>query len=130
MKSFRTLVALTVTVDAADGIHSAGLCLDRSFVSGPEDAFARDIAKSFLVWILDDDACSHAGPLIANIGNLAAANAPVITAQSLPPPEEDTSGAYAVFTGDGDAASLDLGSAALMLINAGGRLSIDVDLGA
>ena len=38
------------------------------------------------------------------------------------------SDAYAVFTGDGDAASLDLGSARLTLANAGGRLSIEAVL--
>ena len=80
-EAFRALVVLDVVTDAGDGIRSAHLCLDRSFVSGPENAFARDIAKSFLGWILDDAAQEQAAPLIANIGNLAAANGPVITAE-------------------------------------------------
>ena len=125
---FRALTLLDVTVDAGDGIRSAGLCLDRSFVSGPDDAFARDLAKSFLEWVLDEAARQRAAPLIANIGNLAAANAPVITAQPLPQPPRDTTGAYAVFTGDADAATLLLGSAILTLVNHDGRLTIEVAL--
>lgn len=126
--AFRGLVVLDIITDDADGIRSAHLCLDRSFVSGPEDAFARDIAKSFLGWILDGEAQQEAAPLIANIGNLAAANAPVIAAEVSPLPPADTSGAYAVYMGDGDAATLMLGSAMLTLANAGGRLTIDAHL--
>ncbi len=122
--SFRALTVLDVTVDAGDGIRSADLCLDRSFVSGPDDAFARDLAKSFLEWVLDDAARQQAAPLIANIGNLAAASAPVIVAEPLPQPPRDTTGAYTVFTGDADAATLLLGSAILKLANHGGRLTI------
>ncbi len=79
--SFRSVVALDVVTDAADGIRSACLYLDRSFLSGPEDAFARDIAKSFLGWILDKTAQEGAQPLIAHIADFAAANAPVIAAE-------------------------------------------------
>jgi hypothetical protein len=113
-----------VTVDAADGIESADLCLDRSFVSGPDDAFARDLAKSFLGWILGDPAHEGAASLIANIGNFAVTNGPVITAQPPAPPAADTTGAYAVFTGDADAATLLLGPAILTLANHDGRLTI------
>ena len=127
-EAFRALVVLDVVTDAGDGIRSAHLCLDRSFVSGPENAFARDIAKSFLGWILDDAAEDQAAPLIANIGNLAAANAPVIRTDDLPPPADPT-GAYAVFTGDADAAALVLGSVMLTLANIDGRLTIEVVLG-
>ena len=127
-EAFRALVVLDVVTDAGDGIRSAHLCLDRSFVSGPENAFARDIAGSFLAWILDDAAQDQAAPLIANIGNLAAANGPVITADDLPLPPVDPTGAYAVFTGDADAAALVLGSTMLSLANIDGRLTIEVDL--
>jgi hypothetical protein len=126
--SFRALVVLDVTVDAGDGIRSAELCLDRSFVSGPDDAFARDLAKSFLEWVLDDAAREQAAVLIANIGNLAAASAPVIAAEPLPQPPRDATGAYAVFTGDADAATLLLGSALVTLANHGGRLTIEAAL--
>ncbi len=125
--AFQSVVALDVVTDAADGMRSACLSLDRSFVSGPEDAFARDIAKSFLGWILDSTAQERAQPLIAHIADLSTADAPVIAAEPLPPPADPT-GAYAVFTGDADAATLDLGSAMLALINAGGRLSIEAVL--
>ncbi len=129
-EAFRALVGLDVTVDAADAIRSARLCLDRSFVNGPQDAFARDIARSFLMWILDDAAQAQAAPLIANIGSFAAANGPVITAHPLPQPPVDPTDAYAVFTGDDDAAWLALGSATLALTNDGGCLIIDVALAA
>ncbi len=127
-EAFRPLVLLDVVTDVGDGIRFAHLCLDRSFVSGPENAFARDIAKSFLGWILDEAAQDQAAPLIANIGNLAAANRPVITAGELPQPPEDPTGAYAVFIGDADAAALVLGSAMLTLANVDGRLTIEVEL--
>jgi hypothetical protein len=125
-QSFRTLVALDLRVDEAGGIRSVRLCLDRSFVSGPDDAFARDLSKSFLKWALDDAARQRAAPLIANIGDFAAANGHVITAGALPPPPPDASGAYAVFAGDGDAATLTLGTAMLKLVNMSGQLVIDV----
>ncbi len=124
--AFRSLVALDVTVDADDGIGAVRLALDRSFVSGPDDAFARDLAGSFLDWALDEAAHERAAPLIANIGDLAAANTPVIAAAELPPPPADTTDAYAVFTGDHDQAVVELGSAMLTLTNADGRLVIDV----
>ena len=127
-EAFRPLVLLDVVTDAGDGIRFAHLCLDRSFVSGPDDAFARDIARSFLEWVLDDAARQQAAPLIANIGNLAAANAPVITAGPLPQPPRDATGAYAVFTGDADAATLLLGSAIVTLANHAGRLTIEAVL--
>lgn len=122
--AFRPLVALDVQVDSMGSMLSAQLCLDRSFVSGPDDAFARDLAKSFLAWILDDEAQAGAAPLIANIGDLAAARGPVITAGTPRQPPRDPTGAYEVFTGDGDAAALLLGSATLTLANADGRLTI------
>ena len=40
----------------------------------------------------------------------------------------DPTGAYAVFTGDADAAALVLGSAMLTLANIDGRLTIEVEL--
>ncbi len=122
--AFRALVLLEVVTDAADGMRSAHLCLDRSFVSGPDEAFARDIAKSYLGWILDDEAQQEAAPLIANIADLAAANGAIIAAADLPSPPRDLTGAYAVFTGDADAAALLLGSATLSLANVDGRLTI------
>lgn len=122
-ESFRGLVVLDVVTDAIDGMLSASLCLDRSFVSGPEEAFARDIAKGFLDWVLEDEAHERAQPLIAHIGNLAEANAPAMTAEP-PPQPRDASDAYAVFTGDGDVAALMLGATRLTLTNARGRLTI------
>ncbi len=127
--AFRALVVLEVRTDVTDGIRSAHLCLDRSFVSGPEEAFARDIAKSFLGWILDDEAAQErAAPLIANIADLARANGRIIAVADVPPPLADPTGAYAVFTGDADAAALVLGSAMLSLANIDGRLTIEAVL--
>ncbi len=126
--AFRALVVVDVIANAADGIRSAHLCLDRSFVSGPDEAFARDIAQGFLGWILDEEAQERAAPLIANIGNFAAAAGPVITAGELPQPPADTSGGYAVFTGDGDAAALLFDTATLTLANIDGRLTIEAVL--
>ena len=128
--SFAALVAIEVVTDAIDGMRSARLSLDRSFVNGHENAFARDITKSFLAWILDEAARERAQPLIARIADLSKANGAVITAETPPPPADDASDAYAVFTGDGDAAFLDCGSATLTLTNAGGRLTIEAVLAA
>lgn len=124
--AYRGLVALDVTADAGDGIRSATLCLDRSFVSGPEDAFARDLSKGFLAWILDDPAREQAAPLIASIGSPGTAGGPGATAQPLPPVA--TTDAYAVFTGDLDGAVLNLESALVTLSNEHGRLSITAAL--
>ncbi len=127
-EALRSLVVLDVLVDAADGIRSAHLCLDRAFVSGPDELIARGVAKGFLGWILDAAAQEQAAPLIANIGNLTAAADPVITSGDMPRPPADPTGGYAVFTGDRDAAALALGSAMLTLTNHAGRLTIEAVL--
>lgn len=45
---FKALVALELVVDASGRLVAAELALQRSFVDGPTEPFARDVAKSFL----------------------------------------------------------------------------------
>jgi hypothetical protein len=120
--AFHPLVALDVGVDADSAIREARLGLDRAFIDGREDAFARDIAASFLRWALDAGAVERAGPLIASIADLSAANAPVVAAAMPPDPPADPTGAYAVFLGLRDAAALALGTAELRLAHFAGPL--------
>jgi hypothetical protein len=57
--SFHQLVELAVGVGADKQIHTAWLGLDRAFIADSRiRPFARDIAKSFLNWILPADACN------------------------------------------------------------------------
>jgi hypothetical protein len=108
-----------------DVIVAAQLALDRDFVEDARDGpFARDIAKSFLLWALRHEPGPAARPLIANIANPAAAGTPVIahTGTMPGPPSADSSGGSDVFLGQRLAAKLALAGASVALRNtANGR---------
>jgi hypothetical protein len=123
--AFQEFVKLDLVVARDDAIVAAQLALDRDFVEDARNGpFARDIAKSFLLWALRHEPDAAARPLIANIANLSAAGTPVIAhASAMPgPPPEDSSGGYEAFLGQRLAARLSLAGASLALRNtANGR---------
>jgi hypothetical protein len=119
-EAFRVVVELDVLVDASGRILETRLGLDRAFVDHSRNRlFARDLAKSYLEWGLADPAGPQASTLIANIGNLAAAGAPVLMhAKAVPPtPDEDTTGGYLVYLGKRTSAEAILGNSKLTIAN-------------
>ncbi len=96
--SFHDRVCVEIRTDEHGIIVESVLGLERSFIGGPDAAFARDIAKSFLRWALSGPAASEAESLIANISDLQGAGSVLMRGHSLPPPL-DTSGLYAIFLG-------------------------------
>jgi hypothetical protein len=118
--AFQNLVKLDVQTAPDDEIVAVRLSLARSFVEDRRDSpFARDIAKSFLIWSLKHDPGQGAQPLIDNIAALAASGAPVIMrAGAAPPtPPADTTGGYAVYLGRRDEATLALTRTGVTLRN-------------
>jgi hypothetical protein len=117
--AFHALVRLDVVVRDGDRIVGTELWVDRRFIERTQSSFARDIVASFLGWALQDDDAEAKNALIANIGDMCAANEPVIMrADAAPPkPPADRTGGYAVFGGAREFATLALGSADLTLRN-------------
>jgi len=117
--AFHALVRLDVMVRNGDRIVGSELWVDRSFVDGMQSSFARDIVASFLGWALKDEDAEAKNALIANIGDMSAANEPVITRMdaALPKPPADRTGGYSVFTGRSELATLALGGADLTFRN-------------
>jgi hypothetical protein len=119
-EAFRAVVELDVLIDASGRILETRLGLDRAFVDHPRDRlFARDLAKSYLEWGLAEPASPEARILIENIGNLAAAGAPLlIHAKAVPPtPGEDTTGGYLAYLGRRMSAQAILGNSKLTIAN-------------
>ena len=80
---FHPLVELAVGTGGDERIIAACLGIDREFIAGVRDRpFARDIAKSFLDWILPDDARAVLAPDIAGIGQFCDGESRVIVAAS------------------------------------------------
>lgn len=66
--TFGELVDLTVGVSGDGNVCTACLGIDRGFIADSRiRPFARDIAKSFLSWVLPLDACNALAPEIAAI---------------------------------------------------------------
>src|SRR5262249_35144586 len=117
--AFQPLVKLDVLVSGAEEVAGAELWIDRHFVDGSNSAFARDIAASFLSWALGEERDDTARTLIANIGDMRAANEPVIMRADAvpPPPPHDRTGCYAVYLGQMPSAAIPLPHARLALEN-------------
>jgi len=80
---FHPLVELAVGTGGDERIVAACLGIDREFIAGARDRpFARDIAKSFLDWILPDDARAVLAPDIVDIGRFCDGESVVIVAAS------------------------------------------------
>jgi hypothetical protein len=68
---FQALVTVNLETDAAGRVIDAKLCLDRAFVEHPKDgAFARDIAASFLRWVLSSESQSAVAEFLNELGDL------------------------------------------------------------
>jgi hypothetical protein len=116
--AFHALVRLDVTTRDGEQIVGSELWVARSFIEGRQSAFARDIVASFLRWALTDQEAEAGKALIANIGNMRAANEPVLMRADGPPsPPVDQSGGYGAFLGERELATLALGSAHLTMRN-------------
>jgi hypothetical protein len=118
--AFRDLVNLQLTGNALHELDEAKLCMDRAFIADRKNgAFARDIARSFLNWALPAGDRAKIGDLIEEIGNMAAAGAPVIRHASMPDPvlPARPSAGYRVFLGIDKDCDIDLGARKLRLVN-------------
>jgi len=70
-EKFQSVVTVNLETDAGDHIIDAKLCLDRAFVEHPKDgAFARDIATSFLRWVLSPDQQEPLSGFLSELGDL------------------------------------------------------------
>jgi hypothetical protein len=129
---FHDLVTLAVETTGGH-IKAATLHLSRSFIDGPDEIFARDIAASFLDSTLSDEGIlSRAGDLIAQIRNDYRGKRTVIvngnTDRKVPQP---LTPAYLVFLGESVQESVSLKHMDLVLMNThsgGGQLLIRVEL--
>jgi hypothetical protein len=110
--AFHSLVRLDIVTTAkTEAIGEVRLWVARPFIDGSSGAFARDIVASFLSWALKNESARAKDVLIANIGNMRAANQRVIMRADAAPPEpaDDTTGGYAVFMGQRDKANIAVG---------------------
>lgn len=117
--AFHALVRLEVMVRSGDQIAGSELWVNRSFIDGMQSSFARDIVAGFLGWALKDEDVEAKNMLIASIGDMSAANEPVITRGNAVPGKHptDRSGGYDVFMGRRDRAKLAFDGAVLTLRN-------------
>ena len=128
---FHDLVTVTFETTAGN-ISAATLHVSRSFIDGPDEAFARDIAASFLDAALYDEGFSLPGNLIAQIRNDYRGKRTVIVNRdadrSVPQP---LTPAYRVFLGESVQESLPLKHMDLTLMNthsSGDQLLIRLEL--
>ena len=85
---FHRLVELAVALDESDCIRAASLSIARSFIERPAlRPFARDIAKSFLNWVLPTEAEVALRRQIALIGAFADGPSVVIAHPDAPRPD-------------------------------------------
>jgi hypothetical protein len=121
---FRPLVELAVMTDRAGQIVNSRLGLDRAFIDHQTDrVFARDIAKSFLLWAIANPVPDQLAALIENIADLSAAGVPTVAGprqQSQPRP--DATGGYDVYLGRKDRVEISLPRARGALTNVAGPL--------
>jgi hypothetical protein len=114
---FHDLVTLTFET-AAGHIKAATLHLSRSFIDGPDEAFARDIAASFLDAALYNEGFSSPGDLIAQIRNDYRGKRTVVvnrdSGRTVPQP---LTPAYLVFLGQSVQESVSLKHMDLTLMN-------------
>jgi hypothetical protein len=117
--AFHSRVRLDLLLGDNQVVIAAELRIARGFIEGRQSAFARDIAKSFLTWALKREAAARGHPVIENIADMGAANAPVIMrADAVPPhPAPDPTGGYAVFLGERARTATDVGGARVTLTN-------------
>lgn len=117
--AFHALVRLEIIVGNGDQIAESELSVDRSFIDGMQSSFARDIVAGFLTWALKDEEAEAKDALIARIGDMRAANEPVIARLDAAPKAlpADRTGGYAVFMGQGERATLTLDGAVLAFRN-------------
>jgi hypothetical protein len=105
--TFHALVEVDVLAGADGAISAASIGLERSFINDSRNVvFARDIAKSFLAWTIRSPS-PPTGNLIANIADLSRAGGTIILREPhARPPPPDTTGAYAVYLGRVQRASI------------------------
>jgi hypothetical protein len=114
---FRDLATVNLETDRAGRIADAKLCLDRAFVEHPQDGrFARDIAASFLRWILPDVVCSGLGDFLEELGDLGP-NVIRLKGVPLPVAAEPPSALYGVYLGRDKDAAVSLRGITLRLTN-------------
>ena len=83
--SFQPLVELAVAVGGDERISAACLGIDRAFIANARiRPFARDIAKSFLNWILPEEACIALAAEIDAISQFCDGESVVITRSATP----------------------------------------------
>lgn len=121
--AFHALVQVDVLCEADGKIDAASLGLERSFIESPANGvFARDIAKSFLIWTVRKPSPATAN-LIANLADLSGAGTTIIMQGPAPsPPPPDTTGGYRVYLGRDQQASFGDGGATLAFTNFSGAL--------
>jgi hypothetical protein len=128
---FHDLVTLTFET-AGERIQAATLHLSRSFIDGPDEAFARDIAASFLDAALYDEGFLFPGDLIAQIRNDYRGKRTVIvnrdSGRTVPQPPTP---AYLAFLGQTVQETVSLKHMDLTMMNTrsgGGELLVRVEL--
>lgn len=117
---FHNLVTLNIETDPLHCINRATLCLDRAFIEHTKDgAFARDIAKSFLGWVLPEVDRLQVTSVIDEIGDIRAGVMPVLRRADahLPDLPRFPSPAYRTFLGYQGDVDLDLTLANLRFVN-------------
>jgi hypothetical protein len=121
-EAFAALVELDVGTLGDGTIVASSLGLARSFIDGGQSPFARDIARSYLGWALEDPGREAAAALIANIGNLTGGGVTVLMRDPPAPAPKDGTGGYAVFAGSAAGVTIELAGTTLRIANRDGAL--------
>jgi hypothetical protein len=123
-QALHDLAELDVLVGSDGAISAAVLGLDRSFIDDSRNGvFARDIAKSFLIWAIRKP-LPQINSLIANLGDLSGGSGTVIIMRGPAPerPPPDLTGGYGVYLGRNQHASFTNGRAIVAFTNFPGSL--------
>ena len=112
---FDSLCYLDVRVAAKNALQAITLGVQRKFIDGSEEPFARDLVRSFVCAVFPQQKSETVSQLVDELGSEFGGSRPVIVAEGArrPAPPGRPSGLYLVFLGQGKRCMIEAG--ALML---------------
>ncbi len=109
---FPSLCYLDVKVAANNGLRAITLGVQRKFISGSDEPFARDLVRSFLCAVFPKQKSEAISQMVDELGSEFGGSQPVIVAEGTPRPVPvgRPSALYLVFLGQGKRCMIEAGA--------------------